>query len=533
MAGLVVDIDVRGWHWTPRIDQESLRWWEDQHGTVGASFTVLDEVVLDRLAEDCPVVISDTDGTVLWTGQVAGDGLQAGADGIGMDVTCVGEVERLNAAPWRLPYLVSDLGEWERSTIKYFSHPNVQLSTGARPEDPPWESLLFRVPKGGNIYPNQEGRMAYLGHLGTDMHVGAIRFWADAGTSSPDWRYRLEIGDQFWGNVPINKAWDSAAVLEERRAGLHWTAPLQPITPAYGSLDNYVVISVRYIGTTGLTNEYESIWFAASNIRVAGQLVDVRGENVPTSSDGPFPQEVVRDLVGRCLVGIVDPDLVSTAYLAERLDTLDYRDGATPAQVLTDLEEIHTGHMWRVGPRDRVTGLSSLTFTAWQSEPRYVIPADSEIDLSGVDRPLANEVDVTWRDWKGRPRSSRHRASPTYYPDISPLQQVRREVVDIGEGTTATATVERIGLAALDEVARRRLAGKATVTSPVHDLWTGQVVPAHHMQAGCLAITPDGEATLRITAVDKTPGRAEVTLGQPYRTTDQIVAARGRRARRR
>ena len=134
------------------------------------------------------------------------------------------------------------------------------------------------------------------------------------------------------------------------------------------------------------------MWTAASYLYVAGQLVDEWGQNVPTVADGPLAHQVVRDLVGRCLRGIVDPSCVETATTDFRIDEMDYRDGVTPAQVLTDLEEVHTGHLWRVGQRDLGTGLRPLTWAEWDSDPRYILPSTADVDLSGSD--IHVEVDL-------------------------------------------------------------------------------------------------------------------------------------------
>ena len=93
---MLVDIEANGWHYTPPVTD--LRWSESHNGGVSASFRVEDPVVLGVLAEDCPVTISDDDGTVLWDGAVAAGGLQMSRAGEAMEVRCVGGVEALSAA---------------------------------------------------------------------------------------------------------------------------------------------------------------------------------------------------------------------------------------------------------------------------------------------------------------------------------------------------------------------------------------------------------------------------------------------------
>lgn len=526
---MLVDIEARGWHYTPPVTD--VRWSESHNGGVSASFRVDDPVVVGALAEDCPVTISDDDGTVLWDGAVAAGGLQMSRSGEAMEVHCVGGVEALSAAEWSLPYLVTDKSEWERETAKYRSSKRVQSAVTARPEDPPWESVVVSLDEGGQIYPGDQARMMWTGHLGSDMYVGAIRLFLKSGIATSNWRNRLVVGDQFYGNIPVTRSWSTTMETIHVRAGMAgWPMP-STVVPARADLWNVLTIVADYVGPTGQTAGDDSVWTAASYLYVAGQLVDEWGQNVPTVADGPLAHQVVRDLVGRCLRGVVDPARVETAVTDFRIDEMDYRDGVTPAQVLSDLEDVHTGHLWRVGQRDPGTGLRSLTWAEWSPDPRYVLPSTADVDLSGSDRQLASEVVVRWTDWKGRSRTFALTADPDRHPDAMGLTGTRRVTVRLDDAKTLSETAKRIANAVLDEVATRRLAGRATVSEPVLDRWTGEWVPAHRMRAGCLAVAPGG-MPFRVTAVDAQPGSATLTLGRPFRTVDQIVAARGRRARR-
>ena len=143
-------------------------------------------------------------------------------------------------------------------------------------------------------------------------------------------------------------------------------------------------------------------------------------------------------------------------------------------------------------------------------------------------------------DEPGRRRSRQLIASKAEYPDIAEMTQpVEADDVDLGSSlessisTPTAAMAERVGRQVLDRVARKRRSGTATVTGPVLDLEAGRWVEPSEMEAGCVASLEATGERLWVQSVDVDGlWAAEVALGDPRRTVDQIVAARGRRARR-
>ena len=558
MAEAVVSISVpeRGAghirHLSPKVTDT--KWTEGANGCLSATFTVLDPAASAVLTQDCKVVLSSpTSGDVLWTGRVARDGVQRSPLGESATVRCVGNVDEVySTRHWSLPYIVRDLSEWEPETIKYKGGKNWDTSTGPRPADPTWESVVMQISKGDDIYPGEGGRAAYLGHLGSDMWIGSCRFIADHGTGQhpyvgngapPYLQSRLEVGDKFWGHYPWGGTWTTSAETVRRRPnGSTWPLPPTPASsPASSSTGNYLVLSTRYTDSAGVEVTNENVWAAFSYLVVTGQRVDRWGANATGLSDDEIDGriragDIVEDLIGRTMTGLVDPSLCTVTMNTWRLTQADWRDPTAPGEVLDDLLLMHPDHLWRLGKRSISSGLSPFDWRLWPTSPRYVVQGErAEVDLDGSPDPLYNSVTVSWVDWKGRPRSANFRANPNDYPDIADLQTVREAPpIDLDASLGEWETVQRIGLMALDTYARRIPAGTITVNSPILDTVTQELVPPEAIEAGTTIALSTDEPMIahRIQEVThEGTGVAEITVGRPRLTLDQIVATRGRRRR--
>ena len=545
-----MSIAVRGrWH-TPPV--EGVRFSTHEIGCKDASFRVLDSAWSEQLADDCEVRISHPrTGQVLWTGCVDGEGLRRAEGGL-MDVSCRGNVSKLYQQRRSLPYLVRGVEGWQDENLRYGTTTNVQAGTGQRPQDPPYDAVFVRIPRGVSAYPSlTQGRVMWVGHQGTDMHVGGFRGFRDCGTgfsvspSNPaDWRIRLWVGDQFYGAKPFESNASVTTSTEiVRRAGVSagWSLPPAGSDPS-GDDWNVLTLTLSYeppAGSTGWENRSEQLWMAWHGLAVSGVRLDKNGQPYASPATSVLASEIAADLVGR-LPSIIDPDASFLPTSDFPMSTADWRDADSVGAILDDLLLVHSDWMWqlrRTGP----DGRAGLAFMPRPTTPRYVLPATStSLDLVGSSDSLADRVTVTWVDWKGRRRSRQLVASKAEYPDVAEMTQpVEADDVDLGSSlessisTPTAAMAERVGRQVLDRVARKRRSGTARVTGPVLDLEAGRWVEPSEMEAGCVASLEATGERLWVQSVDVDGlWAADVALGDPRRTVDQIVAARGRRARR-
>ena len=547
----VVDIysprDMR--HHCPRVSDAEFV--DSTSGSLTAQITIHDPVTVSVLTEDCPVTISDPrSGEVLWTGRVARDGLEVSPMGESATVRCVGDLDALYSSYWSLPYIVNGYSEWSSETIKYASNTNWSVQNTSRPVSPPWDCVLLGIDEGKTCYPSHQARAAYEGHLGSDMYIGGVTFNVDSGTARrPDedassasyLRNELIIGDQFWNKKPMNRSWQTTALtLAYRASSTDWPAPPTPHdAPPRNSLDNYLVLRSYFEGPAGVKVARDNVWTAFSRIVVMGQRVSRYGNNRYVAAERAemthvVASDIVEDVIGRCLRGIVDPTLTSIATTTWGLSQADYRNPSSPGEILDDMVVIHPDHLWRVGPT-RSSGLHDFEWRLWSSTPRYVADLDAELDMDGAPDPLHNRVTIRWEDWRGRPRSKSFNASPTAYPDTEHLSGVSEpEPLDLDESLGEGAIVNRIGQMWLDQVARRALAGAVTVRKPVLDLHTQQLVTPGEIQAGetlVLASDPDQVVHRIVEVTHRGVDEATMSIGRPRLTLDQIVSTRGRKRR--
>lgn len=518
-------------HYCPTVSD--VQWSDTTHGCSTASFTVLDPVTSARLTEDCRVWISDpSSGEVVWTGNIARDGLQLGPLGDSTTVRCVGNVRDLHSSYWSLPYLVTDYQAWEDEAIKYESHPNFNVGITTRP------SLKFSINDNGKCYPGMEGRMAYMAHLGSSMHIGGFRGRFLAYLDRQYWLMKLHVGDQFWGNTPINRQWSTTPVTLDPRAGgsAEWPMPPKPsdLDPAEDP-ENYLVLVASWEppdGTPGVTTERDYTYAVYDDaiegpLTVFGQKVDRWGENVWTDTTrGVNADEVIEDVIGRCLTEHVDPGRVDIIHDARVLDTADWRDPVTPGDVLGDLNAFHPDYFWRIGLRSTTSGLAPFDWRAWDTTPRYIIDTSvAEVDLDGGPDELFNRVTVTWVDGKGR-RKSKSYAAPIFdFPDIASLDGWREpEPMDLGESRESIA--DQVGPAWLSQVAVRKPAGSVTVYGPVLDTVTQTLVPPSQLEAATtLALSSDEPTQVyRVVEVShRGTGEATLSIGKELLDLSVVV----------
>lgn len=544
MAEPVVNIRARGRNYAPPVTD--VEWVDATSGCATASLTVHDPATVNALvdaesiSEDSAVVISDPRSAhVLWTGTVGRSGLQRSPLGDSATIRCVGNTSAFFASFWRLPYVVRDsYGDWEREVIRYASTKYFETSTGARPSEPPKDSLIFSIRSDQEVVPQIQARQQYMGHMGTDMWIGGMSAWLDASHSPTGWRSTLWVGDQFWGHDPIRVSWSSTEELYQPIAGgPDWPMPPKPSEsdPAT-SVENYLVAQSSWEPVAGVpgfkTNaDYWSSWHS---VHVVGQRVNRHGNNLTTPRIGHvYGHEIVEDIIGRCMTGVVDVTLTAIADTTFPITHADYRDPTSPGELLDDMVTLHPDHYWRVGPTTS-QGLCGFVWQPWESGARYVIDDGAQVDLDGAPDDLYNRVTVLWTDWRGRRRSKTFKANPAVYPDVAGIKGVHEPPpLDLDASLGQSENVERIGTMWLDQVARRVPSGTLTVGS-VLDVKTQQRIPAAHIEAATtatLASDPDGFVHRVVEVAHPDLDTAVLSVGRPRLSLDQIVALRGRRRR--
>ncbi|MBD2760079.1 hypothetical protein IEE94_11225 [Yimella sp. cx-573] len=507
-------------------------------GMTEASFQITSPGPMrDHLRTDAQVHITSTATTgVLWTGRV-----QAPRG----EVTCDGDAALLATSNARRPYIVQDLSVWERDD----RHPSLQAATTTVTTvdvNPPYPALVLQFPEGTKIAPSGASRirMRTYAYDGTGYQVGAFRAKHAEAVDSDRW--------QTYGVMGL----DNGQV-----SGRLWQAPMSDdpgdgtwsrgTSSAFAQPSTLCTIGYETSQWLDYSTADDRRWAAFPHLTTAAQLRRRDGSDV-----NPMPQrvtltahEIIEDLLGRDLLGVVSPadvDTVVNEGAQDHLDSLYYADLVPPVTILNDLVAHTLGdYYYAIWPGTSGDGRPGLWWMPWPTQPRWQLPPGrTDVKVTGSDEGLCNRVRCIYMDQYGRKREVVVTGTPVEYPDLADLgywdegtgwrRIVEAKPVDLGDKRTSTAAATQYAKAWLRQCATRPRAGTAVVgVGDCMDLFTGQVAAPEEIMPGYLAWSPELGESLRVTATeyDDDTQTCTLQLDQPRSTVDQLIARALRRNR--
>ena len=509
-----------GWV-TPECTDVSFSW-EVNGGPTVAQFGLSDPSARAALGPDVPVRISLPDGSACWTGFVTMPGREAsGTDSA--TVTCVGAAVLPNERGYVMPYLVNRLDAWRRDEL-HASKTNARTEVTTHPYVTDLPALVEAMPDGTQVGQNDVGRMRFTALDGTGFTVGYVRGNVIVGSdTNPYWQVRLThnpTGDPAGTAHAVVRTGQSTQYPFGVAAGTS-TLPLdQP----------WLVAEHRYLGAGSTTGNLGAFWAAWWGMGVAADLKTYTGQRAtPWQASYILASDVVGDLIGRWLA-FIDPARVIIAPTAFQIDTLDYQNHTTPAQVLDDLTVMEPDYYWMMGLANPEDDRHAFLWGAWPSTPRYIVDAaTASVSEPGGGTDLANRVVVQWTDWLGRKRAKVYDATPDVYPLVSGLSaqsRVREMRVSLADEYGSQTVADRVGPLLLQQVAATPYSATVTTAARVMDTVTGRMVRPDEVRPGNLVAISglDRPREQRCTAVECREGVATYTLGRPRLSTDQILA---------
>ena len=515
-------------------------------GMTEAGFDIGPSVLADELRTDAQVHITSASTTeVLWTGRVASPGRTVANGVTTCSPTVDGDAALLSASQQRRPYVVGDLSVWARDDVQASAAAATIENTTIETANP-WPGLLLKIPEGTTIYGagGTKVRARTYAHDGTDYRIGAFHLRHLEGGTSDRWRTGAVIGLDFGGNRLY------VAPANNNNAGeATYAAGVSPNFP-----DNASTATIFYETTPALdySKADERRWSGWSILTTVALLKKRDGTNRYPAPQRDFLlcHEVIEDLLGRDLLGVVTPDINDTLINQSstvHVDVLDYHDTlVTPQAVLDDLVKLNLGDFYyAVWPGSDGTGRAGLWWMPWPTLPRYVLPAGGfSRSTEGTDTGLCNRVRVTYTDWTGRAREYVSTATPADYPDLSDLgywdeaggwsRIVEAPPIEVGKELGSYASAQQVAWAYLRQVATRPRAGTAACgVGDVMDLWTGGVAAPEEILPGYVALIPETGETLRVTGTDYDDSTETVVmqLDSPRSTIEQLIARALRRKR--
>lgn len=517
-------------------------------GMVSASFRMTAPAALaQNLRADAQVhIASSSTCETVWTGRVASPGRKVENGTVTCDVTVDGDALLLDSSSMRRPYVVTDLGVWDRDD-KGWSSAGASVQKTTVETTTPWEGLVLSIPEGTSIAPSAStrARARTYAHDGTGYPIGAFRCRHLEGATSDRWRVGAAVG--YDDQTSSSRLWEAIANNDVAGDG----------TFARGVSANFPVgwtLASVFLETTAALDYSKADakrWSGWSILTTVAQLKRRDGTDV-----NPMPQrdvlyasEVVEDLLGRDLLGKVSLDLhdsVVNESAVFPIDVLDYHDShVSPRQVLDDLVRLNLGEFWyQVVPGSDGSGRPGLWWMPWPTGPRYVLPPGSaDVTTVGSDEGLCNRVKARWSDGRGRPQEVTVTSTPDQYPDLADLGHWDEQAgwariveasppLDLGKELGSAASAMQVAKAYAKQVATRPRAGTATVgVGDVLDLYSGCVVPPEEIQPGYLAWEPGVAESLRVTSTeyDDATELCVMQLDSPRSTVDQLIAKALRR----
>lgn len=556
VAPLSVSVqDTNGqWHQLPR--PSGVRFTTTAPGgPAEATIPLADTALLPDLQQGCAARISDgTTGQPLWTGRLSSPVRQVRGVLESGDPSFEGQSGYLGDHYIRYTPLVTRLDAWQQYSAMKPAVGGSGVSATSLPTRESINALVLTLPAGYIAAPycslasfrgfydsvsgaSQTPPPPYPD--GTSYDVRSMVFRHVEGVHSSN---RPNFQVYLWhGGSASTVEWSSAAIGTSQKV----TELLDPDV-----LDD-LTLGFQYNGPGTDTNTQppvvssDELWAGFWQIQVFRSLRNLAGERLvvdPSTAGGLTPDQIVRDLLGH-FSAIMNFDQREPFQDNSQIDgsstviidSYDFTDPATPADILTDLMALVPTHYWAAGIAD-ADGLYKIYWQPWAGARTLLLPPGAvTYDESASDGDLCNQMQFSYIDSQGRRATEMLYTSIWAYPDTLALggKQVEAPPLDL-TGLASYSAAAQVAKAALGEYARAPKSATATVSVPVADAASGAMIPPWTLTAGCLAHVPETGETLRVTKVevDADTATATLTLGTPRRTTDQIVATMSKHRRR-
>lgn len=506
-------------------------------GCLTADATISDKGALAQLEADSTSIISDPrTGKVLWDGYVRDPGARIRPNG-GRDgkVGLAGSVQYFYDSRETYPYVARGPGAWvdedyTRSNVSYKVTGGVSSEMVTDGGGNTREALVLQMKQGDAVY-TEQARARCIAFDASPMTLGAILYGLTsrftAGSVAP-WIHRLIIGLP-GGPVfhpievdplPVLPAWEPVLLA---RAGV--TAGL-----ALGQREIRVNLMNNDLPAAGVNTDNYRV--DLTGLAVLGDRVDIDGTRQTSMLTSPhyvLAHQVVRDVLGR--FGKINPDRVNLATSTVQIEHLWFDTPTGLGDVLAGLSPYEPSWRWILPTSE--TGRYGFECGPWPSTARYVLDRErGEYAENPREDEIYNKVTVRFKGRYGRWQSASAMADPDIHPATKALydREIERGVeVEIDTGGSYDAAYAA-ALALVPQYATPDVSATYGTGMDVLDLYAGTYVHPWEVEPGYLVeVSHTGELhRLTQSVCDGHAGTANLTLGRPTRTIEDLVSSRRR-----
>ena len=537
MTPASLHVMVDGYWRTPST--QTLTWTKTAPGgCLAADATIADRAVMGGLTADAVSIITDPrTSKVLWDGYVRDPGARTRVAG-GRDgkVGLAGSVQYLYDSRETYPYVARGPGSWvdedySRDGGYVTGSVSSELVTdgGMNVRD----ALVLQM-KQGTARGLESARARCTAFDASPMTLGAILYGLTSrftpGSVRP-WTHRLAIGlpGSFPAHpiivnpLPVLPAWEPVLLA---RAGV--TAGL-----AVGQREVRVEL-INGSAPAGVGTEDYRI--DLTGLAVLGDRIDIDGTRQTSMLTSPhyvLAHQVVRDVLGR--FGKINPDRVNLATSTVQIEHLWFDAPTGLGDVLAGLSPYEPTWRWILPPSG--TGRYGFECGPWPNAVRYVLDRErGEYAENPREDEIYNKVTVRFKGRYGRWQSASAMADPDIYPATKALYDrgIERspEPIEIDTGGSYDAAYAA-ALALVPQYATPDVSATYGTGMDVLDLYTGTYVHPWEVEPGYLAeVSHTGELhRLTQSVCDGHAGTANLTLGRPTRTVEDLVSSRRKAGR--
>jgi hypothetical protein len=389
-------------------------------------------------------------------------------------------------------------------------------------------AVVLSVPGGTVVANGVVAAMDYDRLVASGQQLGGIAQTRLGGKADANWNAEMTVyGDDgtpaaldlFSVNLAVGPT-----VSASRVVGTDWTAGADVL--------RYKL--ARDGGATTVVDD--TTWLAYYDIYVAARRLLATGSYAPDADHANayvLAHEVITDAAQMLtsLLDVANAD-IDTSF-TYHIDQLAYPDGVTLADLLADvalLEPDLTYGVFEAGS----AGTHRFRVGKYDTDVRYVASTVDGWEQPGGELSLSNELTVYYIDKRGRPQ---HVTVTTPVPALDQWGRVRSAPqVDLGTEVGTAAAATQVGAGLLAQASTFPFAGRLTVARPILDQMTGRMVMPWEIEPGYMLQVQDilDMPPMRLTEMTYRDASmsAELTLGTPTYSTDELVAKLAKRRHR-